>query len=347
MLFLVLMLSCTFRNFNVQEKGRREDISKAIRELDNDNSKAILEKINKYTALHKDENGLLPIEEAIEFDNMEAVQLLIKVGEYPDEIYERIVNKKNVELLNLIPQENLDYRLLSRIQKNEDKELEEEFLKKIEATELERLIVSGQIEEIKNKSKEWILDNYKDNINQRRINTVEILCIYGGIDFIKDIIKILEKDIKDIKEYLLFTVSKLGKKEAMKYLLGLGIADVNAKKQDGITALMAAAKNGHKEVCQLLIEKGADVNAVSMLGTALTKAAKGGHKELCQMLIEKGADVNAVGLRGPALTKAAEGGHKELCQMLIEKGADVNAVSIRGTALMVAAEEGNKEVCEL
>ena len=127
MLFLVLMLSCTFRNFNVQEKGRREDISKAIRELDNDNSKAILEKINKYTALHKDENGLLPIEEAIEVENIEAVQLLIKVVEYPDEIYERIVNKKNIDLFNLIPQENLDYRLLSKIKENDDIELEREF----------------------------------------------------------------------------------------------------------------------------------------------------------------------------------------------------------------------------
>ena len=48
-------------------------------------------------------------------------------------------------------------------------------------------------------------------------------------------------------------------------------------------------------MCELLIEKGADVNAVEEDGwTALMIAAGNGHKEVCQLLIEKGADVNAV-----------------------------------------------------
>ena len=295
MLFLVLMLSCTFRNFNVQEKGRREDISKAIQNPDDENSKTILEEVNKYTALRKDENGLLPIEEAIEFDNMEAVQLLIKVGEYPDEIYERIVNKKNVELLNLIPQENLDYRLLSKIKKDEDIELEREFLTRIEATELERLIVSGEIEEIKKRSKEWVLANYKDDrgsVDQRRINTTEILCICSGVNLIKDMIKILKESNKDIREYLFFTVLRLGEKEAVEYLFNLGM-DVNQKLHDGWEALMLAAQNGHKEVCQFLIDNKADVNATKQNGwTALMSAAKNGHKEVCQLLIDNGTDIN-------------------------------------------------------
>ena len=149
MIFLILMLSCTFKGLIVKEKGKREDISKAIRNPDCEDSKAILEIVDSYTAMCKNENGLLPIEEAIEVENVEAVQSLIKVVEYPYKIYERIVNKKNIDLFNLIPQKNLDYRLLCRIKKNKDKELEEEFLKRTKATELERLIVSGKIEEIK------------------------------------------------------------------------------------------------------------------------------------------------------------------------------------------------------
>ena len=258
MIFLVLVLSCTFKGLRVKEKGKREDISKAIRNPDCEDSKAILKRVDRYTALCKNENGLLPIEESIEVENLEAVQSLIRVREYPYKIYKKIVDKKNIDLFNLVPQGKLDYRLLSRIKENEDKELEEEFLKRIEATELERLIVSGEIEEIKNKNKEWVIENYKDDresIIERRINTAEILCIYGGIDLIKEIIKILEKDIKDIKEYLFFTVSKLGKKEAIKYSLGLGI-DVNQKLDGECTALMIAARNGHKEVCQFLIDNG-------------------------------------------------------------------------------------------
>ena len=174
MLFLIFMFSCTFNNLKIKEKCRRENISKAIRNPDDENSKDILEKVNKYTAFHKDENGKLPIEEAIEVENIEAVQLLIKKGEYPYKVYERIVNKRNIDLFNLIPQEKLDYILLSKIKENDDIELEREFLKRIEATELERLIVSGKIEEIKKKSKGWFLDNYKDDrgyVNQRKINT--------------------------------------------------------------------------------------------------------------------------------------------------------------------------------
>ena len=36
---------------------------------------------------------------------------------------------------------------------------------------------------------------------------------------------------------------------------------VNAKNEGGLTPLHTAAMNGHKEIAELLIEKGADVNA--------------------------------------------------------------------------------------
>ncbi|HCB64046.1 MAG TPA: hypothetical protein DEP20_01590, partial [Fusobacteria bacterium] len=49
-----------------------------------------------------------------------------------------------------------------------------------------------------------------------------------------------------------------------------------------------------KEVCELLIEKGSEVKAVDKDGwTALMLAAKNGHREVCEMLIEKGAEVKA------------------------------------------------------
>ena len=38
-------------------------------------------------------------------------------------------------------------------------------------------------------------------------------------------------------------------------------ANVNAKDEDNYTALILASKKGHKDVAELLIAKGADVNA--------------------------------------------------------------------------------------
>ena len=47
--------------------------------------------------------------------------------------------------------------------------------------------------------------------------------------------------------------------DAIKQILASGV-DVNAKDNDGDTALFIATGEGHKEVIKLLIAKGADVN---------------------------------------------------------------------------------------
>ena len=51
---------------------------------------------------------------------------------------------------------------------------------------------------------------------------------------------------------------------------------------------------GHKEVAELLIANGADINAKNLtLRTPLLVAAILGHKEIAELLIANGADVNA------------------------------------------------------
>lgn len=64
-------------------------------------------------------------------------------------------------------------------------------------------------------------------------------------------------------------------------------AEINAKTNDGFTALIHAAKRGHAEVVKALLAHGADVNAKGMKGeTVLTGAKKNGHKEIVRMLQE-------------------------------------------------------------
>ena len=68
--------------------------------------------------------------------------------------------------------------------------------------------------------------------------------------------------------------------------------DVNARDNEGYTALFYAAENGHVDVVKLLIE-GADVNAKNQYGnTPLYVVAVGGHIAVAELLIAKGADVN-------------------------------------------------------
>ncbi len=65
--------------------------------------------------------------------------------------------------------------------------------------------------------------------------------------------------------------------------------DVNQKLQDGSTALTLSAREGHKDVVELLLTKGADVNAKLEDGsTALTFATKNKHKNIVMLLSSKG-----------------------------------------------------------
>jgi S1-C subfamily serine protease len=102
--------------------------------------------------------------------------------------------------------------------------------------------------------------------------------------------------------------------------------DVNAKRKDGLTALMAAAGKGHVEITKLLLEKGADVNAKNKDGlTALMGAAGLGHIEVTKLLLEKGVDVNAINKDGmTALMFASYTGHTEIVALV--KDAEAKAI---------------------
>jgi len=85
-----------------------------------------------------------------------------------------------------------------------------------------------------------------------------------------------------------------GNTEAVKQHLDAG-ADVNVKDDNwGATPLHFAARNGHKDVAELLVVKGAAMNTKDDDGrTPLHMVADIGHNGIAELLIAKGADVNA------------------------------------------------------
>ncbi|KAH8204346.1 hypothetical protein TruAng_001509 [Truncatella angustata] len=143
--------------------------------------------------------------------------------------------------------------------------------------------------------------------------------------------------------------SRNGHKEIVELLLEKG-AEINIQSGQFETALQAASYIGHKEIVELLLEKGAEVNIQSGKSeTALQAASRNGHKEIVELLLEKGAEINIQsGHYGTALQAASCTCHKEIVELLLEKGAEVNIQSgYYGTALQAVSRNGHKEIVRL
>ncbi|GFU76337.1 protein TANC2 [Trichonephila clavipes] len=107
-------------------------------------------------------------------------------------------------------------------------------------------------------------------------------------------------------------------------------------------SLVAAAHNGHHNICEYLLDMPeVRVNDLDTLTghSALTAASSTGHLQCCNILIRRGAAVNAINRQKdtPLLCAAAEG-HWEVAEKLLMHGASLEQTDSSGrTPLMLAA----------
>jgi hypothetical protein len=122
-----------------------------------------------------------------------------------------------------------------------------------------------------------------------------------------------------------------GVKAILQLLLEKGAA-VDAADSTGRTPLHQASKNGHVDVVKLLLEKGAAVDAANSYGeTPLYLASAYGHVDVVKLLLEKGAAVDAADSYGRTpLYWASSKGHIDVVKLLIKKGAAVDAANNNG-----------------
>ena len=108
--------------------------------------------------------------------------------------------------------------------------------------------------------------------------------------------------------------------------------------------LTVAARRGHLEVVQTLVEAGSNVNG-GFDALPLHTAAKKGHLEVVRFLLDAGAAVEGYEEDcWTALMAASQAGHLSVVQLLVEHGADVNAWSEGETPLMLAASNVHQEI---
>ena len=123
-----------------------------------------------------------------------------------------------------------------------------------------------------------------------------------------------------------------------------------AKKHHGWTALIWAARNGQTDMVNLLLGRGANINAITKDGfTALVHAISSKHIETAQLLLERGADPDlAEGGASPAFPLAASFGFVDLMQVILNHGGRIDALDSFGhSALSNAVVNNQPEVLRL
>ena len=117
------------------------------------------------------------------------------------------------------------------------------------------------------------------------------------------------------------------------------------------TALHAASRMNRLKVVQLMLRRGADVNAPGWWGrTPLLFPSEWGHLEVVRWLLEHGADVNAEDKDDDwtSLHLAAQFGYFEIVRTLLKHNPDINARTNNGrTPLYLACSSGHVDIVRL
>ena len=139
--------------------------------------------------------------------------------------------------------------------------------------------------------------------------------------------------------------------EIAKLLIEYG-ANVNTSYNDDFV-LTWATFNNYTDIVRLLIEKGANIECYTPVGCTPLIIASNGNYEICEFLIQNGADVNARRSKTSnkdwtSLMYASYYSKLDIMNLLLENGAliDIRTPSLH-SAYLIAAQYGTPDAVEL
>ena len=145
----------------------------------------------------------------------------------------------------------------------------------------------------------------------------------------------------------LVLAARAGDQGRVQSLLSSG-AEVNARDEEGSTALMFAALQADKNMVQALLAAGADPNLRDANGETALLLGAGHSAEIVRALLAAGADPNLADGEGQTALLAAAETNAESVRLLIESGADVTHRDEFGvSALTIAEASGASEIATL
>ncbi len=145
-------------------------------------------------------------------------------------------------------------------------------------------------------------------------------------------------------DFELLLASAKGDTSKVKALLSIGAEVNHSQPYEGITPLMFAAENGHLRTVEILIDSGANVNAMPYSGIdALLSACIAGHIFVVDTLILNGANINTQNYNGQTpLIYAAAYDDEIMTDVLVFYNADLNKEDYDGnTPLIYSVFYGN------
>lgn len=156
----------------------------------------------------------------------------------------------------------------------------------------------------------------------------------------------------------LFQAAQTNKYEEVKEILDFNTELVNYENDEGLTPLGYAAHFGNKDVVQILLQYGADVNAVSHSkipyipsNTALHAAIAGERNlDVIRLLLKSGARTNILDSNGQTCLHSAafHNNSDEIIKLLIEHDAPLHVKDNEGkTAYDIAREQDNEQIAVL